>query len=132
MKAKLLVKDKYVYKNGAIREMVIWQLPNVDNDYPHGLKYRLFYGHPECCLLRFDNERAKGDHYHEGDKQLPYHFVSVEKLIHDFKTGIARIHASSKALAIDKANIKSKQSNNHNQALARPNKRKNKKTGRER
>jgi hypothetical protein len=39
-------KDKYVYTEGAIREMVVWRLPHPDKERPHGLKYRLYYCYP--------------------------------------------------------------------------------------
>lgn len=88
MVAQLIFKDKYVYSDGAIREMIIWRLPEIDNDRPHGLKYRLYYGYPNKSLLRYDNERGKGDHKHVVDKEEPYIFNSVEQLIRDFKAGI--------------------------------------------
>lgn len=88
MVAQLVFKDKYVYTDGAIREMVIWQLPIIDNERPHGLKYRLFYGYPDKCLIRYDNERGKGDHRHYGDQEELYTFFTVEQLIQDFKADI--------------------------------------------
>lgn len=88
MAAKLLFRDKYVYADGAIREMVIWSLPEPDQERPHGLKYSLFYGRPGKCLLRYDNERGKGDHRHAGDQETSYDFKSVEQLIRDFKVDI--------------------------------------------
>lgn len=91
MKAKLLFKDRYIYSDGAIREMVIWQLPETDKERPHGLKYRLFYGHPGNCLVRYDNERGKGDHRHYGEKEENYHWISVEQLVSDFRADIERL-----------------------------------------
>ena len=91
MDAILIFKDKYIYGDGAIREMVIWKLPDVDPERPHGLKYRLYYGYPDRCLIRYDNERGKGDHRHWEDKEEQYSFVTVEKLIEDFKNDIAKL-----------------------------------------
>jgi len=91
MAAKLIYRDKYRYADGAIREMVIWQLPNADHERQHGLKYRLYYGYPAQCLVRYDNERGKGDHRHAGNQENPYTFVSVERLIEDFRADIARL-----------------------------------------
>jgi hypothetical protein len=91
MSAQLLFRDKYVYADGAIREMVIRRLPDTDNERLHGLKYRLYYGYPGKCLVRYDNERGKGDHRHEGDKEEPYAFTSVEQLIQDFKADIEHL-----------------------------------------
>jgi len=91
MSAKLLFKDKYIYTDGAIREMVIWQIPESDSERPHNLKYRLYYGFPGQNLIRYDNERGKGDHRHEGDQETVYAFISVEQLILDFKADIASL-----------------------------------------
>lgn len=32
----------------------------------------------------FDNERGKGDHRHDGRREIPYAFVDVETLLADF------------------------------------------------
>lgn len=88
MKAKLLLKDKFVYSDGAIREMTLWKLPQADEERPHGLKYSLYYGIDGMCVVRYDNERGKGDHRHYRDREEPYRFESIEKMIHDFDTDI--------------------------------------------
>ena len=91
MVTQLLFRDKYVYADGAIREMVIWRLPQPDSERPHGLKYRLYYGYPGKSLVRYDNERGKADHRHEGEHEAGYTFISVEQLIRDFKADIDRL-----------------------------------------
>lgn len=91
MSARLLFRDKYVYADGATREMVVWRLPDTDSERPNGLKYRLYYGYPGKCLVRYDNERSKGDHRHDGGQEEPYTFISVEQLIRDFKSDIERL-----------------------------------------
>ena len=91
MPAKLLYRDRYVYSDGAIREMRIWRLPDKDAERPHGLKYRLFYGYPGQALVRYDNERGKGDHRHYADREEAYVFLSVERLIADFRADIKRL-----------------------------------------
>ncbi len=91
MPEKLLYRDKYVYSDGAIREMLIWRLPEKDAERPHGLKYRLFYGYPGQSLVRYDNERGKGDHRHYADREVAYVFVSVEQLVADFRADIERL-----------------------------------------
>ena len=35
-------------------------------------------------IVRYDNERGKGDHRHIGQHEEAYLFVSLEKLIEDF------------------------------------------------
>ncbi|GMR21587.1 MAG: DUF6516 family protein [Gammaproteobacteria bacterium] len=91
MPSQLIFRDKYVYADGAIREMVIWRLPDTDSEGPHGLKYRLYYGYPGKCLVRYDNERGKGGHRRDGGKEDPYTFISIEQLIQDFKADIERL-----------------------------------------
>ena len=94
MSATLIFRDKYIYADGAIREMVIWQLPEPDSERSHGLKYRLFYGYPNQCLIRYDNERGKGDHRHIEDNEEIYQFETVEKLVADFESDIARLRGA--------------------------------------
>ena len=91
MEAELLFSDKYVYRDGAIREMVFWRLPEADQKRPHGLKYRLYYGYPGRCLVRYDNERGKGDHRHYGEYEEDYTWVSVQKLTSDFRADIEKL-----------------------------------------
>jgi hypothetical protein len=94
MAAKLWFRDKYIYADGAIREMVIWSLIGEETGQPHGLKYRLFYGYPGRSLVRYDNERGKGDHRYYERREEPYTFVSVEQLIADFKADIKRLRGN--------------------------------------
>ena len=85
MAARLVYREKYIYSDGAIREMVLWQLPRISPDRPHGLKYRLYYGLGDgTCLVRFDNESGKGDHKHVGGQEERYQFIDVESLVADF------------------------------------------------
>jgi Family of unknown function (DUF6516) len=51
---------------------------------PHDYKYRLALVVDEVCVLRLDNEAGKGDHRHIGEREEPYTFVSVDRLIEDF------------------------------------------------
>jgi len=74
MVAPLLFRDKFTYADGAIREMVIWRLPHTDRERPNGVKYRLYSGYPGKSLVRYDNERGKGDQRHEGDHEARYTF----------------------------------------------------------
>jgi len=41
--------------------------------------------------VRYDNERGKGDHRHDGDQETSYSFISVEQLIQNFKADIERL-----------------------------------------
>ena len=91
MAAKLLHRSLYVYADGALREMVLWLVPRTAH-HPSGLKYRLYYGDAAGnCLVRYDNERGKGDHRHGSDGEQAYEFSGVEILVADFLADISRI-----------------------------------------
>ena len=91
MKAKLIYRERFIYADGAIREMVLWQLPRKATEKSYGLKYRLFYGLPDgTCIVRYDNEPGKGDHKHRGDREEPYKFKDVETLVTDFLEDIEK------------------------------------------
>ena len=90
MKAKLVYREKFIYDDGAIREMALWQIPKKSAGKPYRIKYRLYYGLPDgTCIIRYDNERGKGDHRHFKDKETPYKFMNVENLVADFLTDVA-------------------------------------------
>ena len=57
MRAKLISHEKCIYADAAIREMVLWQLPEKIADRQHDIKYRLYYGLRDgTCVVRYDNE----------------------------------------------------------------------------
>jgi len=90
MKAKLVYQEKFIYDDGAIREMVLWQIPKKTVGRPYGIKYRLYYGLPDgTCIVRYDNEMGKRDHRHFKDNEEPYKFKNVETLAADFLADIA-------------------------------------------
>lgn len=78
-------------RGDVIIEMVIWQLPEVSAERPHGLKYRFFCGTGDGCLVRYDNETGKGDHRHYGDREEAYDFQSIERLVEDFRGDCVRL-----------------------------------------
>jgi hypothetical protein len=60
--------------------------------YPQGLKYRLHYGYPAGrTMVRYDNEKGKGDHRHIKTREKPYVFTNVEVLVADFLSDIEKI-----------------------------------------
>jgi hypothetical protein len=79
------------HQGEVLLEMVIWVLPAPTDERPHSLKYRLYCGRTNECVVRYDNESAKGDHRHYGDREEPYHFDSLEKLMTDFRNDCARL-----------------------------------------
>jgi hypothetical protein len=89
MTATLIYREKFVYADGAIREMVLWRLPQPTPDRPHALKYRLYYGLADgTCIVRYDNETGKSDHVHHGAEESPYVFTGVDQLVADFLSDI--------------------------------------------
>ncbi|WP_159077585.1 toxin-antitoxin system TumE family protein [Polynucleobacter rarus] len=42
-------------------------------------------------IVGYDNERGKSDHKHINEVEVPYKFVTVEKLVADFLADIDRI-----------------------------------------
>jgi hypothetical protein len=92
-KAVLLLRRKRIYDNGAISEVVLWQLPEPVMGSPHPFKYRLFYGTAGRRAVGYDNERGKGDHRHLDGAEEPYIFVSLDKLLTDFESDVADLRA---------------------------------------
>jgi hypothetical protein len=88
MKAKLLLRSKEVLSDGAILEMVIWQLPEPVKGCSHSYKYRLYYGKVGVRLVGYDNERPKGDHCHKNSKETAYKFIDVDQLVSDFLAAV--------------------------------------------
>lgn len=90
MKAKRIFYDKAVLDDGAILEMILWQLPQPIIGSRHSFKYRLFYGFHGVRIVGYDNERGKGDHRHLLGQQFAYDFSSPEQLIQDFLADVER------------------------------------------
>jgi hypothetical protein len=91
MKAQLIFKERRIFDDGSILEVVIWQVPTRLPPSDHTLKYRLFYGKGGVRLVGYDNERGKGDHRHYQDREESYLFVSVGKLLDDFEADVVAI-----------------------------------------
>jgi hypothetical protein len=97
MKARLIYREKFIYQDGSIREMVLWQLPGTTAERPSGLKYRLYYGLPDgTCAVLYDNETGKGDHRHFRTVEESYPFRGVEALVTDFLEDIEKVRRKSK------------------------------------
>jgi hypothetical protein len=88
MQAELMMRERRVLEAGFI-EVVVWRLPELLSGSAHSLKYRLAYVVDSECVLRYDNEAGKGDHRHVGTKEMPYVFVSFDRLLDDFLADVA-------------------------------------------
>jgi hypothetical protein len=83
------------FTDGAILEMVIWDVPQSVKGSAHRLKYSLFYGRRGQRLVGYDNERGKGDHRHIEEREEPYLFTTPETLIRDFLTDVKKARGES-------------------------------------
>ncbi|QTR46076.1 hypothetical protein J9253_19170 [Thiothrix litoralis] len=95
-KAKLILQRKARYDDGAIREMVIWELPKPVLGSEHSYKYRFFYGKNSQRIVGYDNERPKGDHKHIGGIEYPYSFTGIRQLVSDFYADIQEVRQDAK------------------------------------
>lgn len=87
-KASLILHEKAELAGGFIVEVKVWQLPENSGERPHGLKYSLFFGRSGERIVAYDNEAGKGDHRHMRERQEPYAFQSLERLISDFRRDV--------------------------------------------
>jgi len=78
------------FDDGAILEMVVWEVPQPVEGSLHRYMYRLFYGYAGNRVIGYDNERPKGDHRHVDGVEEPYRFSGPEDLIRDFIEEVKR------------------------------------------
>lgn len=91
MPAILLHRERLDFDDGAVVEMVIWQLPEPIPGSRHRYKYRLYYGRAGKRIVGYDNERGKGDHRHLGNRELAYAFRDVATLVDDFWADVKEV-----------------------------------------
>jgi hypothetical protein len=72
-------------------ESRVVRLPAPVEGSEHPYKYRLALVVAGECILRYDNERGKGDHKHEGGRESRYIFTTLGQLLADFKADVTRI-----------------------------------------
>ena len=81
--------------NGDVIQVVVWLLPSPLPGSSHPFKYRLHYQTADGSdVIRYDNERGKGDHLHIKGKETPYRFETVKKLVLDFYETVRRTRNS--------------------------------------
>ena len=90
MKAKPLTRRAERRDDGSAIHLVIWELDAPLEPCRHPYKYRLAYVVDGVCVVRYDNERGKGDHRHYGDEESDYVFSDPDQLTRDFGADIAR------------------------------------------
>jgi hypothetical protein len=95
MKAVSILNRRIADARGGYAEYVVWLLPKPLPRSEHLFKYRLAYVINRKCVVRYDNERGKGDHRHFGAQETEYAFLDPRKLIADFESDIARWHSEN-------------------------------------
>ena len=90
MKALPLIRRRVVLATDAFAEIVVWRVHEPVTPSSHLFKYRLAYVVGGECVLRYDNERGKGDHRHAGGSESGYAFMSADRLIADFEADVTR------------------------------------------
>jgi len=91
MKAELILRQK-AKLDGYTREMIVWRLQKPVSGCRHLFKYRLYFGRDDgVCLVRYDNERGKGDHKHYGEQTCSYLFQGVKQLMLDFAGDVSQV-----------------------------------------
>ena len=90
MKAASILSKRVADVDGGFAEYFVWLLPKPLPPSEHPYKYRLAYVKNRECVVRYDNERGKGDHRHFGGQERQYIFSTPRKLIADFEADIAR------------------------------------------
>lgn len=88
MKARSITHRKELRDDGSIVEIAIWQLPEPLPPCAHSYKYRLAYVVDGVCVVRYDNERGKGDHRHIDGGETPYRFADLAGLLADFRRDV--------------------------------------------
>jgi len=82
--ATLLFRERHQLAENAFVEIKVWRVPKAVHGSAHRLKYSLACIASGVCVVRYDNEAGKGDHRHIEDREEPYRFASVDRLLLDF------------------------------------------------
>ncbi|QFY43972.1 hypothetical protein F6R98_16155 [Candidatus Methylospira mobilis] len=75
----------------SVNKQAVWQLSEPVPGSGHLFKYRLYCGRGNECLVRYDNERGKGDHRHMDGREEVYIFTGLAALLEDFWNDIERL-----------------------------------------
>lgn len=84
-------KSRTVINDTTFFEIVLWHLPNPVPGSTHPFKYRLALVVNGECVLRYDNERGKGDHRHLDNREEAIEFTSLEALYDAFQADMERM-----------------------------------------
>lgn len=91
MPAVELMNFRYQIADDAFATIRILQVAPPIKGSSHVYKYSLAYVVSEVCVMRYDNERGKGDHKHIGNREYPITFTTIENLIASFYADIDQL-----------------------------------------
>jgi hypothetical protein len=91
MTTRLIVRERLVYPDGDMVEMVVWELPGAVPPSEHRFKYRLVYIRDGQRILGYDNERGKGDHRHRYGEETGFRFLSIDLLLEAFVAEVEQL-----------------------------------------
>lgn len=89
MRGVLIRHTRLRDSEGGLIEVKLWSVP-ATSDKPHGFKYSLAYIVDRKRVIGYDNGERRGDHRHYGNREEPYTFLSIDKLILDFLYDVAK------------------------------------------
>jgi hypothetical protein len=84
MKARLVTRERRRIGQNGFADLLIWRVPHPIEGSRHDFKYSLAFVYREVCVVRYDNERGKGDHRHVVGQEMIYDFLSLDRLLNDF------------------------------------------------
>lgn len=90
MTAQRLIHYKKRLADGLFKEIKVWRLLESMPGCLHPYKYSLALIARDRCVLRYDNERGKGDHKHVDDQELRIEWGGLDALLADFDRDIQR------------------------------------------
>ena len=88
MKAELLLRERHQVDSNSFADLRIWRVPERVRASKHDYKYSLAYVVKGECVLRYDNEAGKGDHFHVSGEDRLDKFTTPKKLLADFWAAI--------------------------------------------
>jgi hypothetical protein len=91
MKARLIEKSRTNLSDEAFVEIALWLVPLPVSGSAHNFKYRLALVVNDECVLRYDNERGKGDHRHINGREEQFQFTTLEALVRAFNQDVERM-----------------------------------------
>lgn len=91
MKATLIQKSRTNLTDEIFVETAVWLLPSPVLGSTHKFKYRLALVVQGECVLRYDNERGKGDHRHIGEREERFEFTTLKALHAAFNQDVERM-----------------------------------------